>query len=476
MAAYADLMEENGAIIALDQEKAYDKIKHKYLFNTLEAFKIPPTYINTIKNLYKSAYTHVTINGFLSSPFKVTRGVRQGDPLSCLLFDLAIEPLACSLRNSPKLRGYNIPGLEDRIIVNMYADDTTIYLSKEDRYSDLEDILKKWCLASGAKFNLEKTEVLPIGTKTHRENVVADRKLNAHDNPWTEQIRIARDGNPIRTLGAWIGNEINNVTTWEPVLGKIEKTLKRWNLCHPSLDGKRLIVQMVIGGMTQFLTKAQGMPKSIETALKKTICTFIWEERRNSPIGIAHLERPISEGGLDLLNISARNEAIKITWIKEYMDLTRSRPAWAYTTDAIINTLKPNGIRDNNDITAFLTSWDPPSRGKRANRLPKIITNMLSSAHKHNVSFAPLKLSHQLKNQMPAWLHLGAPPKTYHKLRNECLQTTHKVKSVKNLKEAAERLTHRETHHTTAACLCNECLEDRLKGCKNPDMCARTAQ
>jgi hypothetical protein len=167
MIEYADIVKENGVLIALDQEKAYDRIKHDYLIKTLETFQLPQTFIKTIKALYKNAYTKIAINGVLSAPFQVTRGVRQGDPLSCLLFDLAIEPLACALRNSDKLKGYNIPGITDKIIVNLYADDTTIFLSELDKYSDLETILSKWCCASGAKFNLEKTEIIPIGTKTH---------------------------------------------------------------------------------------------------------------------------------------------------------------------------------------------------------------------------------------------------------------------------------------------------------------------
>jgi hypothetical protein len=44
---------------------------------------------------------------------------------------------------------------------------------------------------------MEKTEILPIGTKDHRENVVANRKINLADTPWQEQIRVARDGHPI---------------------------------------------------------------------------------------------------------------------------------------------------------------------------------------------------------------------------------------------------------------------------------------
>ena len=169
MCSYGDYMEENGAIVALDQEKAYDKIDHAYLLDTLRTFQLPNLFTNTIQTLYDHARTKIAINGVLSDPYPVTRGVRQGDPLSCLFFNLAIEPLAASLRNSPDLEGFPIPGAATNDIVNLYADDTTVYLSESDRYDTLEYILTRWCRASGAKFNVEKTEVIPTGTKQHRE-------------------------------------------------------------------------------------------------------------------------------------------------------------------------------------------------------------------------------------------------------------------------------------------------------------------
>ena len=72
---YAEVSEENSLILALDQEKAYDKIRHDYLWKTLEAFNLPPPFINTIKALYQNAHTRVAINGVLSEPFRVKRGV-----------------------------------------------------------------------------------------------------------------------------------------------------------------------------------------------------------------------------------------------------------------------------------------------------------------------------------------------------------------------------------------------------------------
>lgn len=65
----------DGVIIALDQEEAYDKIHHDYLWKTLERFNIPRTFINTVRELYKHAHTRVVISGTISKPYKVTRGI-----------------------------------------------------------------------------------------------------------------------------------------------------------------------------------------------------------------------------------------------------------------------------------------------------------------------------------------------------------------------------------------------------------------
>ena len=73
--AYAEIANEDGTIVALDQEKAYDKIRHDYLWRTLEVFNLPPPFIKTIRSLYENAWTKVAINGILSKPFKVTRGI-----------------------------------------------------------------------------------------------------------------------------------------------------------------------------------------------------------------------------------------------------------------------------------------------------------------------------------------------------------------------------------------------------------------
>ena len=129
---YAEVSEENGSIVALDQEKAYDKIRHNYLWKTLEAFQLPQPFIKTVQALYHNTYTKVAINGVFSESFEVKCGVHQGDPLSCPLFDLAIEPLACWIHADPNIKGIEIPGIENMIKITLFADDTNLFLSKDD--------------------------------------------------------------------------------------------------------------------------------------------------------------------------------------------------------------------------------------------------------------------------------------------------------------------------------------------------------
>ncbi|KAI0047994.1 hypothetical protein FA95DRAFT_1491599, partial [Auriscalpium vulgare] len=205
------------------------------------------------------------------------------------------------LRAAPNLQGFSIPGQGDeRLIVNLFADDTLLYLKKSDRHRDVQRLLDDWCAASGAKFNIDKTEYLPIGTTKHRRHVVRRRTLNPRDHsPIKDSTRIARDGESIRSLGAHIGNGNDNTIPWEPVLDKIQSKLKRWSAGHPSLHAKRLIIQMVVGGTTQYLTKVQGMPAPIEKAVTKLIRDFVWgRPSPHPPIGTAHLYLPVAQGGL----------------------------------------------------------------------------------------------------------------------------------------------------------------------------------
>ncbi len=73
------------------------------------------------------------------NPYQVKRGVYQGGPLSCTLFNITIEPLACRIRSEPRIKEISILGLIEKLAIKLFADNTNLYLSKED---NLDLILK----------------------------------------------------------------------------------------------------------------------------------------------------------------------------------------------------------------------------------------------------------------------------------------------------------------------------------------------
>jgi len=123
----------------------------------------------------------VSVNKVLSQAIKIGRGVRQGCLMLCLLYDIAIEPLAESIRESP-LKGFKIQGLEERVLVSLFADNTLVYMNENNNKKTLEQAIKNFCEVSTAKFNNEKSEVLPIGTKEYRNSIIKTRTVNKTNN------------------------------------------------------------------------------------------------------------------------------------------------------------------------------------------------------------------------------------------------------------------------------------------------------
>ena len=84
-------------VIAVDFEKAFDSISHKYLKLVLQRFKFPEKFIHLIFKFLSLGQSCIKTNNKYTKSFPIQRGVRQGDPLSGLLFVLALEPLLCTI-------------------------------------------------------------------------------------------------------------------------------------------------------------------------------------------------------------------------------------------------------------------------------------------------------------------------------------------------------------------------------------------
>ncbi|CAK5271126.1 unnamed protein product [Mycena citricolor] len=447
---YSEEQMMNGAIVALDQEKAYDKTNHRYLWRTLEKQGIPAKFIATIKALYTGAETVVVINGEMSSPYGITRGVRQGDPLSCLLFNLAIEPLADLIQNS-KLIGIKVPRADRSIIIKMFADDTTVYLSAEDKFKDLKYILDKWCAASSAKFNSEKTEIIPLGTPEFREHLVVTQTL-ADSSDKIDQAHIARDGEAVRILGGYIGNNVESFALWTPTIEKTDAAQERWEKLFPTLEARRHIDQIITGSMTQYLAMVNGMPAAITKHFLRAQREFIWGGAKSSPVQRAVLSQPVNHGGKNLLDLEARNDALTVLKLQSFLDLNpKTRADWGHFADSRLEqaVTKTSRMDIESFDNLFLQTWTP----KRKN-LTAELQEMLRVAKKYNLSFAPVQPTQTLLREMPLFHHKGedaTQAQCNNSARCRCLRRNHGVRDIKSAIQVAERLQD-ETHQKSTHC------------------------
>ena len=77
--------------LSLDQEKTFDLVDWSFLFATLAKMGLGDNFIRWVKILYTVVRSSFLVNGFTSRPFKPSYGVRQGCPLSPLLYVLSME-------------------------------------------------------------------------------------------------------------------------------------------------------------------------------------------------------------------------------------------------------------------------------------------------------------------------------------------------------------------------------------------------
>ncbi|KAJ7469509.1 hypothetical protein FB451DRAFT_1038795 [Mycena latifolia] len=161
---------------------------------------------------------------------------------------------------------------------------------------------------------------------------------------------------------------------------------------------------MTVGGMTQYLTSVQGMPKEIEEYLDKRIKTFMWEGRAIAPINKDILHLPVEEGGKNLLSIRDRNDAIKIKTLQSYLTRDENRGKWCDLADQSFRKSVPEGrlVEKRARISPFTQTWSPLQR-----KLPRALKQMIKTAAKFQLKFDALSLAKDVKEELPVWFNIG---------------------------------------------------------------------
>ena len=102
------LKDKNHMIISIDAEEGFDKIQHPFMIKILQKAGIEGTYLNIIKAIYDKPTSNIILNGEKLKAFPLKSGIRQGCPVSPLLFNIVLEVLATALREEKETKGIQI--------------------------------------------------------------------------------------------------------------------------------------------------------------------------------------------------------------------------------------------------------------------------------------------------------------------------------------------------------------------------------
>jgi hypothetical protein len=96
--------DKNHVIISKDAEKAFDKIQDHFMIKVLRKLGFKRMYLNIVKAIYDKPRVKIIINGEKLKPFPLKSGMRQGCPLSPLLFNIVLEFLARAIRQEEEIK------------------------------------------------------------------------------------------------------------------------------------------------------------------------------------------------------------------------------------------------------------------------------------------------------------------------------------------------------------------------------------
>ena len=113
------LKDKNHMIISIDTEKAFDKIQHPFLIQTLQKAGIEGTYLNIINAIYDKPTANIILNGEKLKAFPLKSGTRQGCPFSPLLFNIVLEVLSTAIRAGKEIKVIEIGKEEVKLCLQM---------------------------------------------------------------------------------------------------------------------------------------------------------------------------------------------------------------------------------------------------------------------------------------------------------------------------------------------------------------------
>jgi len=363
VAHLCDVTGTPGFIVGLDQAKAYDRVDQLWLLKVLVAFGLPADLVLLISDIVDGCRSRVRINSGYSSYFTLKWGVRQGDPLSCLLFNFSIEPLAIKLRE--KVIGLSVAGLPP-VKVMLYADDVNLFLGEQDSVTVVSDCLTEVSHIIGSKFNMDKTDVKPVGPHGFQLQCFADQNMGG---PTIPGAHVLPPADLLRILGVWVGSRDHGMQRWLQIDAHIKKIISQWRAIGASARNRSILAKALMLSRCHFLLDGNGIPPSVLRRISNRIMNFV--RGKFSAMAYNTLETPLEEGGLNTPSLTTRKYAVDLKFLSDLVTGSQRVPwkRWTWMDLKMATTSSRAG--KYNGLNPFL---------QQAYTMPSLLQDRVSQA------------------------------------------------------------------------------------------------
>ncbi|KAK4515183.1 Glycerophosphocholine phosphodiesterase [Mucor velutinosus] len=307
-----------GAGILLDQEKAYDRVNADYLCAVLLRLGFPASFVSCVRLLFFGNDMYININGYFTPAVKQERGIRQGDPLSPLLFDVALEPFLLSILQDPYFHGFRVsngtsaevaPRVSPAIKCLAYADDVCVLLRDELDLYRLQQHMANYAAVSNAKFNEDKSEAFSLSGRRSLAWVRAFEEINVHT--YHHQGSTAA----FRYLGLYFAyNQGQRAQTEEMLLNSVQTQCAIYSQRQLSIMGRVTIVNSLILSKIWYSLRMLRPTKRFLEKVKSCVYQFVWKKKRPL-IRKDLIFLPKSRGGLAVLDPSLQQLILQKRWL-----------------------------------------------------------------------------------------------------------------------------------------------------------------
>ena len=249
-------------IVPLDFEKAFGSVSWDILFKALDAFNFGDYFKKWIRIIYSNPECCTMNNGFYSDFFKLNRGIRQGCPISALLFLLVVEVMANNIRQNDSIKGITYAPNKS-IVISQLADDTTLFLKDIESLKNALALIDNFSKISGLKLNKDKCEAFWICSLASSNSMPLGLK-------WTKGM--------IKCLGIWCGPNIDDAINFnfKEKIEKIKTVLNIWKQHRLSLKGKITVVKTFAMPIILYPANCLYVPDWVTKQVDEIFVNYLW--------------------------------------------------------------------------------------------------------------------------------------------------------------------------------------------------------